>query len=115
MFARRFIIGLAAGIAALAVGVPLAGAGNSATCPPPYRASDTIVDDYWRDGLQCVTATPSTSAPAVVISGGGFHWADFGIGIGVAFGAMLLLAGLGAGVLAARPSRSRQDRLAGSV
>jgi hypothetical protein len=34
-----------------------------------------------------------------------FHWSDFGIGVGTAFGSMLLIAGLAAGTLVARQKR----------
>jgi hypothetical protein len=46
---------------------------------------------------------------------GGFDWADFGIGFAVAVGAMLLLAGVGAGVLALRQGRADRTHSAGTV
>jgi hypothetical protein len=36
-----------------------------------------------------------------------FHWDDFGIGVGSAFGSLLLLAGLTAGILATRRRRDQ--------
>jgi hypothetical protein len=39
---------------------------------------------------------------AVASATGTFDWGDFGIGIGVAFGSMLVLAGVGTGVLVFR-------------
>jgi hypothetical protein len=131
MLARRFMIGLVAGIAALAVGAPLAGAGNrlvddywrdQAVVASP--TADRIVDDYWRDGLRGVKPAPLVTdrivddyfrdAPAVVATGDGFDWGDFGIGIAVAVGSMLVLAGLGAG-LAVRRSRGETPNPAGTA
>ena len=96
----RFTIALVAGVAALAVAAPFAGAGN-----------DTMVDDYWRD--QALAARSSNTIvddyfrdpPTVVSSGTGFDWADFGIGVAAAVGGMLVLTGLGLGLIAARQSR----------
>jgi hypothetical protein len=42
---------------------------------------------------------------ATVVTPNGFAWGDFGIGVGVAIGSMLMLAGLAAGVLAVRQSQ----------
>ena len=42
---------------------------------------------------------------ATFVKSNGFDWGDFGIGVGVAIGSMLMLAGLAAGVLAVRQSQ----------
>jgi len=130
MKTRRFTIGIAAAVAALAFAVPLAGAGNTivddywrdqapATTPTPTR--DTIVDDYFRNA-PVVQSKPRNTivddyfrdpSGAVVSANQGFDWADFGIGIAVAVGAMLVLAGLGAGFLAVRQGRGHRPRPTG--
>jgi len=78
---------------------------------PVATAPTTIVDDYFRDAP--VAAAPKTivddyfrDAPVAVVSttGNGFDWADFGIGAAGACGALLLIAGLGLGIRAARLS-----------
>jgi hypothetical protein len=161
----RIITGLTIAIAALAVWVPFASAGNgivddswrSASVKATPGVSTRLVDDYWRDSLRAVKVTPGVAnrivddyfrnaqpsvtatpadrivddyfrnaqpvvqltpgvanrivddsfrdAPAAVATGNGFNWGDFGIGAAVAVGAMLMLAGLGAGLLAARQNR----------
>jgi hypothetical protein len=115
----RFTIALVAGVAALAVAAPFAGAGNDTMVDDYWRdqalaarASDTIVDDYFRDQPAAVSMTSNTivddyfrDPPAVVSSGTGFDWADFGIGVAAAVGGMLVLSGLGLGLIAARQSR----------
>ena len=134
----RFTIALVAGVAALAVAAPFAGAGNDTLVDDYWRdqavaasPSDTIVDDYFRDQPAAVSIPsntivddyfrdPSTAGsvpsntivddyfrdpPTVVSSGTGFDWADFGIGVAAAVGGMLVLAGLGLGLIAARQSR----------
>lgn len=149
MSTRYLLSALVAGVAALVLGAPLAGAGNtpvddywrdqavvatptSATLVDDYfrdpatiavPTSGTLVDDYFRDApiatATQVAANPVVDdyfrdAPTVVTtSGGGFHWADFGIGIAVAFGTMLILLGLGLGVRALRLSGDRQSKSAG--
>jgi hypothetical protein len=115
----RFTIALVAGVAALAVAAPFAGAGNDTMVDDYWRdqalaarSSDTIVDDYFRD-QQAPVSTPSNTIvedyfrdpPTVVSSGTGFDWADFGIGVAAAVGGMLVLTGLGLGLIAARQSR----------
>ncbi len=54
-------------------------------------------------------ASPAFAETKVVsldpVSSDRFNWGDFGIGVGVALGSMLLLAGLAAGTLAARQRR----------
>ena len=42
---------------------------------------------------------------AGLVPAGRFHWGAFGIGVGSAFGSMLLLAGLRAGILTTRRRR----------
>ena len=50
-----------------------------------------------------------TAAPVQVAeSGGGFDWADAGIGAGAALGIALLLTGLGAGFVISRQNRSQR-------
>src|SRR6187200_901843 len=112
----RFTIALVAGVAALAVAAPFAGAGNDTMVDDYWRdqalastSSNTIVDDYFRDQPAPVS-TPSNTIvddyfrdpPTVVSSGTGFDWADFGIGVAGAVGGMLLLTGLGLGLIAPR-------------
>jgi hypothetical protein len=134
----RFTIALVAGVAAVAVAAPFAGAGNDTIVDDYWRdqalaarASDTIVDDYFRDQPASVSIPSNTivddyfrdptapvsvplstivddyfrDPPTVVSSGPGFGWADFGIGVAAAVGGMLVLAGLGLGLIAARQSR----------
>ena len=115
----RFTIALVAGVAALAVAAPFAGAGNNTMVDDYWRdqalatrSSDTIVDDYFRDQPAPVSVPSSTivddyfrDPPTVVSSGTGFDWADFGIGVAAAVGGMLVLAGLGLGLIAGRQSR----------
>ena len=134
----RFTIALVAGVAALAVAAPFAGAGNDTIVDDYWkdqalaaRASDTIVDDYFRDQPAAVSmpsnaivddyfrdppapvSVPSNTIVddyfridySVVSPGTGFDWADFGIGVAAAVGGMLVLAGLGLGLIAARQSR----------
>ena len=134
----RFTIALVAGVAALAVAAPFAGAGNDTIVDDYWRdqalaarASDTIVDDYFRDQPAAVLMPSNTivddyfrdpptpvlvpsntivddyfrDPPTVVSSGTQFDWADFGIGVAAAVGGMLVLAGLGLGLIAARQNR----------
>jgi len=80
----------------------------------PTRA-DQIVDDYWRDGLGRERSTPTVTGPALddywrdqpalVVTGSGFAWGDFALGIGVATGSLLALAGLATGLVATRLGR----------
>ena len=115
----RLTIALVAGVAALAVAAPFAGAGNDTMVDDYWRdqalaarSSDTIVDDYFRD-QPALASMPSNTIvddyfrdpPTVVSSGTGFDWADFGIGVAAAVGGMLVLTGLGLGLIAARQSR----------
>jgi hypothetical protein len=75
-------------------------------------SNDRIVDDYWRDDAS-LASTSSTIVddyfrdPPVAVTSPGerFDWGDFGIGIAVAIGSMLLLAGLATGLLALRHGR----------
>ena len=115
----RFTIALVAGVAALAVAAPFAGAGNDTMVDDYWRdqalaarSSDTIVDDYFRDQPELASMPSNTivddyfrDPPTVVSSGTGFDWADFGIGVAAAVGGMLVLTGLGLGLIAARQSR----------
>ena len=111
MKTRQLITAIATGIAALALGAPVAGAG------------DTPVDDYWLDQAPVAATTPDTlvddywnDTPAVVVSSGGaFAWGDFGLGVATTLGAMLMLAGLGVGFLALRPSGRGDSRSTGMV
>ena len=131
---QRFMVAFVIGIAALAVGVPLVGAGNCAGgfCLVPAAGvsasaiiADGPVDDYWRDEPQRATVAPSAigqplvdsrgSSQAVRAATGTFDWGDFGIGIGVAVGSMLVLAGLGAGVLVFALGHGRGTSSAGTA
>jgi hypothetical protein len=114
---RRVAVAFATGIATLAVGIPVGQAGNCVygycvvSLPgadgSPAAAHGTL-DSYWRDGpiiVQPNVASPG-EAPAARESNA-FVWSDFGVGIGVAFGSMLVLAALATGVLGFRVSRDR--------
>jgi hypothetical protein len=128
MSTRYLLIAIVAGIATLAV-APIAGAGDTPVddyfrdAPATLIAPpDTIVDDYFRDAPATLIAPPDTivddyfrDAPTVVTSGSTFNWGDFGIGVVTAAGAMLLLAGLVVGVLAARQGRSHRTRSTGAA
>ena len=119
------MLGLVTGIAILAVGAPLAGAG---TCADGYCfdamsgadatgvVADGIIDDYWRGRQSGPTATPSVIDSSLgasvrttrtsLATSDAFDWGDFGIGIGVAFGSMLVLTSVGLGVRESARSRS---------
>jgi hypothetical protein len=128
MSIRYLLIAIIAGIAALAV-APIAGAGDTPVddywrdqSGPVSIPSNTIVDDYFRDAPATVTVPPDTivddyfrDAPTLVASGSAFDWADFGIGVVTATGAMLLLAGLLVGVLAARQGRAQRTGPTGTA
>jgi len=123
------MVSAAIGIAALAVGVPLAGADTCAFyCFVPAEANaaanitDGRVDDYWRDKPRRAIAATSAidqslvgsprPAPAVRTAASTFDWGDFGIGVGAAGGSMLVLAGLGTGVLVFRLGHRRRTSAA---
>lgn len=111
----------AAAVAAAAFAIPASA--NSGSCIPPAGAdgwycaalsmnnagtansvTDRLVDDYFRDAVATSAPTSegivddswrSTFVPqAVESSSGGFDWGDFGIGVAVAVGAMLLAMGV---------------------
>jgi hypothetical protein len=97
MAIRRFTIGLAALIAALALAVPLVQAGTTDRSTPGFedccvivegyastsrQVSQGSVDDWFRDRP---TVTPTAE--------GSFNWGDFGIGAAATLGLVLLLAG----------------------
>ena len=118
---RGLITAAAAAVAAAAFAIP-ASAG-SGPCTPPAGAdgwycaalsmnnastansvTDRLVDDYFRDAV--ATSAPTSAGlvddswrSAFVVEGvqqssGGFNWGDFGIGVAVAVGAMLLAMGV---------------------
>lgn len=67
MSTRHFLIALAAGLAALAIGVPLAGAGNTPVddywrdkTTVALPGTSTIVDDYWRDARLLASTMPAS-------------------------------------------------------
>jgi hypothetical protein len=60
------------------------------------RPSPDTRDAALRAHAQTAVASPGP------LSAGRFDWGEFGLGIGVAFGSMLLLTGLAAGALATR-------------
>ena len=66
---------------------------NLVTTPLDGRSPDTID-----------AALLAHSPTVTIVKSGGFSWGDFGIGFGVAAGSLLLLAGLGIGLVAARQS-----------
>jgi hypothetical protein len=61
------------------------------------------IADAWM-GVFLARSQPEALAPGLV-STDRFHWGDFGIGVGVSVGFMLLLAGVAAGARAARQRR----------
>ncbi len=67
---------------------------DAAMANPDGRSPDT------RDA-----ALQAHNPVATFVKSNGFDWGDFGIGVGVAIGSMLMLAGLAAGVLAVRQSQ----------
>lgn len=129
---RRFITVLGAlTTAILVMGVPLA------------FSQDRLVDDYWRDQQFQVTPAVADSlvddyfrdpqpaiAPAVtdrivddyfrdpepvaVSSDQGVDWGDFGIGLAVGVGSILMLVGIGIAALAVR-SRNHKTRPAATA
>ncbi len=60
-----------------------------------------------RDAAEPPTLAFGTDAERPIVSSDAFHWGDFGIGVGTAFAAMLLVAGLVAAGLAARQRHAR--------
>ena len=69
----------------------------------PDPGVSSLVADAW---LGMLAALPQPGIPAAQVdSSDRFHWDDFGIGVGVTLGSMLLVAGLGASALAARQKR----------
>jgi hypothetical protein len=69
---------------------------------PDPGASPTVADAW----LGMLAARPQPGIPAVEVgSSDRFHWGEFGIGVGVALGSMLLVAGLAASALVARQKR----------
>ena len=71
---------------------------------PVQGVADPLVDRRSPDARDAAfRAMPDVKvgSPALV-SSDRFHWDDFGLGVGVVLGTMLLHAGLAAGVLAAR-------------
>ena len=71
------------------------------------------LDPGIRTALEAARLARSEAPVAGLVPADRFHWGDFGIGVGSAFGSMLLLAGLTAGILATRRRRD-QTRLAAS-
>src|SRR5262245_8097033 len=126
MSTRYFLIAIVAAIAALTT-APIAGAGNTPVDdywrdqPVASVPSNTIIDDYFRDVP--TTSVPSNTivddyfrdAPTVVTSGSPFDWADFGIGVVTATGAMLLLAGVVLAAFVARQGRAHRTRSTGAA
>jgi hypothetical protein len=115
--ARSLVVGLAAVIAVLGVGVPVGASDNCVDdhwCFVPVSTSDGSplvrsegVDDYWRDVATSPAAQQTVDGPLIVAGAGltrsAFDWGDFGIGIG----ASVLVLGVGAGALGFRLSRGR--------
>lgn len=62
-----------------------------------------VVDGRSPDTIDA--ALQAHSPVVTVVKPSGFDWGDFGIGFAVAVGSLLLLAGLGAGLMAARQSQ----------
>jgi hypothetical protein len=72
------------------------------------RSPDTRDAAEQRQPVSIVeVAVPADSQPSL-LSGDRFHWGDFGVGVGIAFGAMLLIGGLAAAVLATRQRRGER-------
>lgn len=76
------------------------------------RKTSALVDlrspDTRDAGIPTVVVT--RVAASELVSSDRFNWGDFGIGVGVALGSMLLLAGLAAGALVARKRRGESVR-----
>jgi hypothetical protein len=77
----------------------------SGAAGPPRTSS--FVGGRSLDVLEAARLARVQAPVAGVVPADRFHWADFGIGVGSAFGSMLLLAGLAAGILTTR--RRRDD------
>jgi len=117
----RLVTAIAAAVAVAAFAIPASAASGS--CTPPagadgwycaalstsnpsaaQKTSERLVDDYFRDPVAISAPTSegivddSWRSPFVIEgiqqSSGGFNWGDFGIGIAVAVGAMLLAVGV---------------------
>jgi hypothetical protein len=124
----RFTIALVVVTTALTIGTSIAQAANELPSDTlvddyfrdqPALTSDTLIDDYFRDQPALTSDTLIDDyfrdAPTVVSSGARFDWGDFGIGVAAAAGAMLVLAGLGIGVIAARQTRGGKTRPTGAA
>ncbi|HEX2111123.1 MAG TPA: hypothetical protein VHF67_06180 [Gaiellaceae bacterium] len=69
----------------------------------PDPGASSAVADAW---LGMLSARPQPEIPAAEVGSiDRFHWGDFGIGVGVTLGLMLLVAGLAASALVARQKR----------
>ncbi len=117
----RLVTASAAAVVVAAFAIPASA--DSGSCTPPPGAdgwycaalstnnagtansvTDRLVDDYFRDAVAMSAPTSegivddSWRSPFVVEgvqqSSGGFSWGDFGIGVAVAVGAMLLAMGV---------------------
>jgi hypothetical protein len=64
-----------------------------------------IVDGRSLDTVEAARLARFETPQAGLVPVDRFHWDDFGIGVGSAFGSVLLLAGLAAGVLTTRRRR----------
>lgn len=67
--------------------------------------TSSIVGGRSLDVLEAARLARFEAPGAGLVPADRFHWGDFGIGVGSAFGAMLLLAGLTAGILTTRRRR----------
>jgi hypothetical protein len=72
---------------------------------PGRPRTSRIVDGRSLDTVEAARLARSETPLAGLVPVDRFHWDDFGIGVGSAFGSVLLLAGLAAGVLTTRRRR----------
>jgi hypothetical protein len=118
---QRALLWLVTGIAALALGVPAGLAGNCGVdyclAAVPGAAGATAAtrgildswwrDSYWRDGPHAAKADSTVGGSRETLlarARGAFSWGGFGIGVGVALGALLAVVAV-AGALGFRVSR----------
>jgi len=83
--------------------VPLDGRSPDTIDAALAAQQSTLVDGRSPDTIDA--ALQAHSPVVTVVKSNGFDWGDFGIGFAVAVGSLLLLAGLGAGLIAARQSQ----------
>jgi len=83
--------------------VPLDGRSPDTLDAGLVAQQSSLVDGRSPDTIDA--ALQAHSPVITIVKSNGFDWGDFGIGFAVAVGSLLLLAGLGAGLMAARQSQ----------